>query len=325
MSDKILLIAPRFYEYIPLAADAAREVCRCGADILYESEPPNFRSFIVRKTFGAGYANRRASESLEKKISKLDRDAYRAILVLRGRFMTPHCIAILRRRFRDARCILYSWDSLRNNKNLLNTYHLYDRAFTFDLDDSAAVPGLVLVHQPYWLPKRVLAASFPPPVFDLYSCAAFHRDRLTTIRKVTGLLRSQGLTLYNHLYIERFKFYHYKYFKRLPMSRAEFKFSPLPMEEHLRKTQSARAVLDLCSRRQTGATMRMMDALALKKKVITTNPLVKSMPFYQKENIRFIDKNDPEIDESFIRSGFQAMAGFLEKYSLQTWIRTLLD
>lgn len=53
---------------------------------------------------------------------------------------------------------------------------------------------------------------------------------------------------------------------------------------------------------QTDTTPRLIWALAMNKKIITTNQYIKYMPFYDPDNIFIIDRNNPRIDLNFLKS-----------------------
>lgn len=75
-------------------------------------------------------------------------------------------------------------------------------------------------------------------------------------------------------------------------------------KQNIENVKQARCLLEINKPGQYGLTMRVMESLALKKKLITNNVAVKYYPFYNSNNI-FILGEDNESDlESFICSDY---------------------
>lgn len=67
--------------------------------------------------------------------------------------------------------------------------------------------------------------------------------------------------------------------------------------------------------------MRTIETLGSKKKLITTNTEIENYDFYIPNNICIINRDNPEISESLLRSVYEDLDGELYfKYSLSGWI-----
>ena len=103
-------------------------------------------------------------------------------------------------------------------------------------------------------------------------------------------------------------------FSFIPMSRSEL------MDFYLR----SRIQLDIQHPNQTGLTMRTIETLGAKKKLITTNHLVKEYDFYRPENILIVDRDNPIIDVEFLKSQWKEIPNDVyEKYSLRSWLNAI--
>lgn len=89
--------------------------------------------------------------------------------------------------------------------------------------------------------------------------------------------------------------------------------------------RQSRSVLDIEHEEQSGMTIRTIETLAMGVKLVTTNKNIQKEKFYTPDNIMIIDRNKPILDPYFIKSEFEPMTGFYEKYSLRAWIKTLFD
>jgi hypothetical protein len=94
----------------------------------------------------------------------------------------------------------------------------------------------------------------------------------------------------------------------------------------LQMIAQSRAILDIQHPGQTGLTMRTIEMLGARKKLITTNPLVRGYEFFRPENILVIDRGDPVIDPGFLGVPYVELPEDLyERYSLDGWIREVFS
>ena len=88
----------------------------------------------------------------------------------------------------------------------------------------------------------------------------------------------------------------------------------------------AKCVLDIEMRAQTGLTMRTMDILGLRKKLITTNQDIVNYDFYNPNNILVIDRDNLNIDYGFLDLPYQDLDNDIyQKYSIRNWLIQLLS
>ena len=89
---------------------------------------------------------------------------------------------------------------------------------------------------------------------------------------------------------------------------------------------SSNVVVDIQHPRQTGLTMRTIEMLGLGKKLITTNADIRNYDFYNPRNILVIDRDNPVIDEDFIRTPYEEIDEDIRKrYSLEGFVREIID
>ena len=72
-------------------------------------------------------------------------------------------------------------------------------------------------------------------------------------------------------------------------------------------------------------TMRTIEILGLKRKLITTNKDIVNYDFYNSNNILVIDRDNPKFDISFIEKPYiELKEEIYKKYSLENWILEIL-
>ena len=102
--------------------------------------------------------------------------------------------------------------------------------------------------------------------------------------------------------------------------------SPLAYNDVLKISARSKAIIEIVLPNQMGLTWRALEALFLKKKLITNNKNIKTYDFYNKDNI-FIFGIDSISDlKSFINSPYVEIENsILKKYSFSTWIKYMLE
>ena len=107
---------------------------------------------------------------------------------------------------------------------------------------------------------------------------------------------------------------------------SEFKFIPLSEQENLAVIKKSNTVFDMQHNQQSGLTMRTIETLGAKRKIITTNRNIKNYDFYNENNILVMDNNTLEDIEQFIKNKYEPISeAIYEKYSLHRWIVAIIN
>lgn len=84
-------------------------------------------------------------------------------------------------------------------------------------------------------------------------------------------------------------------------------------------------VLDSPQAGQTGLTIRVLEALGAKKKLITTNPDIVNYDFYRPENI-YVYKGKIDLNNIFFKKPYMEIDNIIySKYSLKSWLEEILS
>ncbi|MBP2639002.1 MAG: hypothetical protein H6Q69_2832 [Firmicutes bacterium] len=96
----------------------------------------------------------------------------------------------------------------------------------------------------------------------------------------------------------------------------------IPYHQVLEEISSCRAILDYVQSGQTGLTLRPMEALFHKKKLITNDVNICEYDFYNKSNIFILGKDDLTELKSFIHSPYMEIdKRIVEKYDFKNWLK----
>ena len=121
--------------------------------------------------------------------------------------------------------------------------------------------------------------------------------------------------LYHKVKDEEYKKAKYKEFERTKMT----------AEAVLDVFEKSRCILDAPQAGQTGLTIRTLECLGAKRKLITTNFDIRNYDFYNTNNILIFDGNvDPDIP-FFTKEYEDIPEKIYQKYSLRHWLKTMLD
>lgn len=259
---------------------------------------------------------------------------YDLFFCIDGTSFHPYLLHHLKKYNPQIKASLYLWDS---NKfyNYFRYNYLYDRVMTFDMDDAENNEGVELLPS-FWFetPKR-------SEKYSLSIVGSDHDDRLSIVDKVYKQLVDAKLESSLRIVIfppkelpdiRRFLQYYKKAYqkkcevferkKTLPYTTTE----PQPMAEVIRIIDESECVLDTDMPIQVGATERVIWALARGKKIVSTNTNLKKMPFYNPEQIRFIDRNNPILDIDFItEKKVFPVSEYLESLRIDKWVHTMID
>jgi len=142
-----------------------------------------------------------------------------------------------------------------------------------------------------------------------------HSGRLDICRKVYNDLCSRG--------------YHNLLFKIVDQALPEDEIvthTPISLSETIDIIRHSRCILDTDRESQSGTTPRLIWALAMGKKVITTNQNIDKYNFYTPEQILIIDRKNPDIPISFLEQSLpdDFTSPNLQNLRIDNWVKRLL-
>ena len=132
---------------------------------------------------------------------------------------------------------------------------------------------------------------------------------------------------YWFLYLQNWKLFIWNKLNNSSFRKAhlnDFNYKSLSKNEIFDIIKKSRIILDIQHPKQTGLTMRTIEMIGAKKKLITTNTSIKGYDFYYQNNILVIDRNNPIIPIDFFHSDYTPINDKLYyKYSLDGWLEDI--
>jgi len=219
--------------------------------------------------------------------------------------------------------ILYLWDSVNNRENVKKIFLFFDKVFSFDPKDSKKYS---LIHRPLFFSNLDNASPKVQP-YDVSFIGTMHSDRTPVLSKLISHLPSYILGYWYVYARSRLFIFLSRFFidgvNTLPAS--YLKTSALKRSEVLRIVRLSKIVIDIEHPEQSGLTMRCIEALGARRKLITTNNDIKNYDFYDENNVCVIDRRNLIIPKDFFQSKYREISDDLYyKYSLDGWLDELL-
>lgn len=324
---KILFFAPSFFNY---EIEIKNKLINLGAKVdFYDErmEPTNLEKVIIR--LKKDLLLKKIKNYYHKIIEENKNKKYDYILFLSPETITRELVIELKESQKQAKLILYMQDSIKNKKNVSEILYEFDVCFTFDKEDSKKYPDFKFLSLFYLDEYKNFSQKNKEIKYDLSFIGTIHSDRYRIIKKIEQLLAEKELVLKSYMYFPSKLMYlfmrifnkNYRYSKI-----KEFSFSSISKEEILDILLSSKVILDIQHPNQSGLTMRTIEMIGLKKKIITTNANIKEYDFYNPNNILIIDRKNIKIDYEFFQKEYIELdEKMYEKYSLENWLKVIFE
>lgn len=320
---KILFISPRFFGYEEQIAAKLRAL---KADVLFFDDRPSNSVFVkalirihknfLRTRIRAHY-NRIFNAIRNKKLDYfllIKGESIPVDFINRVKAANPGCVFIM-----------YQYDSVRNNKNAVACFPAFDKIFSFDQDDVQQFN--ILKFRPLFYIDEYKDLEEKPTEFDITFIGTAHSDRYFLIKEMQKSISHLNLSTLLFFYCpSKLVYYGRKLFQKnfRNVNKKEISFISLSKKEVVEIIAKSRIVIDVQHPGQTGLTMRTIEALGGKKKLITTNPAIINYDFYNTNNVLLVDRKNPVIDEAFLQTPYQEIdRNIYEKYSISSWLEEL--
>ena len=257
---------------------------------------------------------------------------YDLLFCIDGTSFHPFLLSHLKKQNPNIHTVLYLWDS-NNHYNFFINNKYFERIYTFDLNDAESDKRVNLLPS-YWVetPKRSI-------IYSICMVGSDHDGRLEIANKVYNQVGNDLLPpclkvvvsqptnnsgLISFINPGRYETDMVDFKNKIATPCATIEKQNI--ESIMREIDESICVLDTDMPVQSGATQRVIWALARGKKLISTNYNLKRMPFYNSEQIRFIDRSNPVIDVSFLKEEMvYPISEEIKELRIDKWVHKLID
>jgi hypothetical protein len=324
MNKKILFIGPKTFNY-------EQEIIKClermGASVDYYNDRPfesNVKKILLR--LAPRLLKNEVNDYFLSIVEKSKSVEYDYVFCIKLECFPLLVLEQLKKEQETAKFIFYTWDSFSNNSNPLSCLTIFDRILTFDSEDAISKG---LIHRPLFYINEYARVGECTRQYDVSFVGSVHTHRYQLIKQ---LLQSVDTKYQCYMYLfvpSKLLFFARKLFL-FPIyghsKVGEFKFSSLNQQEIVALFSKSKAILDICHHNQSGLTMRSVEALGAKRKLITNNVNIEKYDFFNPQNILILDENNIQISNEFLDSDFEPInSDIYTRYSINGWVEEIFE
>ena len=346
-SKNILIIMPKFYAY---QNEIKKDLVARGANPHFYDEEPEKTKFLIMKNIESIFHKPNIFDRFNKKLTnqilaEMPAGGYDYLLVIRGNVLNELTIHELKLHALKAngKSIYYSWDSFENMRHKGELGRLFDWRGTFDSVD-AANSDMDYKLLPLFYSDEFDANNMDEVQeykYDYVSVSAFFPFRYRYFKAFKEANKDKNLCLKLYLNPSVYrgkKLKDPKLVKNLDMDIVSFEpFSPDTIRDMVKHSK---AVIDLAHEKQQGLTMRTMETLGIKRKLVTNNIYLRDYEFYNENNAVVLENLSAKCDEAEASGDYSAFvlpdeqwldSPYVEneqvrrKYSIHSWIDNLFE
>ena len=292
----------------------------------YDERPAN--NFLVKgvirinRNLLAGYINHYYNKIIKETLQK----EYDYVFFIKGESISASNLRRLKQFHPEANFIIYHWDSIANNSNAQNLLPYFDRVFSFDKIDCERL-GLHFLPL-FYTPDYANIPYYDKEIkYDMLFVGTTHSDRYKLVKRIEEqIIKMGGLCLTWFYFPSKILYYKMKiqnsYLRQIPVH--TFHFKPMSKELLLQLYAGSRIIIDVQHPKQTGLTMRCIETLGAKRKLIKTNYYITEYDFYNPDNILVVDRNLPYVPEKFLNEPYRdTPKEIYESYSIKNWLSSI--
>ncbi|MCC8049863.1 MAG: hypothetical protein LIP10_04270 [Clostridiales bacterium] len=220
-------------------------------------------------------------------------------IVITDAVFQPSLYKALKKEYHDKRFVLYHMNLLRGYNRCFRSY--CSEAYTFDQSDAEQF-GIAYRHTPYTDRIRKMDCAIETDALFL----GRDKNRLQKIRQAKQTLEAAGL---------RTRFYVYE------TKDAELRMdSYMSYEDYLDQVMRAECLVEINIPGQSGCSLRFLEALFFRKKLITDNAAIRQDPWYRRENVYILGEEEDRPLQEFIKTPYSSEGLDLSELVFSNWL-----
>lgn len=315
MKNKILFVAPAFYDYHKVISSKLEELV--GEVLFFKEEKLGFFYILLKNIHPKliEYYQEAYFKRVWNRIKKEQNITH--FFVIRGHKMPLSFINKVKGKFPNIKTIMYQWDSLKNNPYEYLIPH-FQEVYTFDRDDFERNKGLKYLQLFYRDDIKNIKDKPNAVEFDFFCFSSFSQERYIATEKFIRYCEENNFKLKQFCYTPFKTYIKYKYLKKMDLKRGLLSFKPMSRSEYLRFLEKSAVVVDINHSTQSGLSMRVIEALGAGKKLLTTNHAIIKNPLFNKHNIQLLDIDNIKA-EDFEGEGFTN----IEDLHIDKWLNMI--
>ena len=325
---RLLLIMPRFFNYPEVITEELKDM---GYEVDFWDDRPSTNALVkaairVNKNIIHKYIESYFNEFMKTVRTK----KYDVVFLISGQSLSfsESMVSELKSCQSKAKFVLYQWDSQENFPYIKSIQKYFDECYSFDKRDVKETSNLRFLPLFYSkMYEKIGEKSSNDYKYDFCFVGTAHPKKYKFIKKMSKQLKTVYPKQFIYFFFPSRIVYVYRKIRNKEFRKAryyEFHFVPLKSEEMNDIYQNSRCVLDSAQDGQIGLTIRVIEALGAKKKLITTNEDIVNYDFYRPENI-YIYNKEIDLDDVFFKEEYKELdESIYNKYSLKNWLEEIV-
>lgn len=324
-TSKVLIVAPPFFGYRDCIAEELRSQGH-KVDIADDrpSESVSFKSIAkIAPSLLSGAVSRYADELCER----IHAGCFDYVIYLGGMtfLFTRDQLVKMRGAAPEAEFSAYLWDSLANSPRIAESIDLFDRVLTFEPGDCRG--GGPTLRPLFYSGAYSGIPEEPGGGFEWDACfvGSVHQpSKFEAVDAMVRSLRGQGLRVFTHYYMPSRSAAVLRMVQNASYRDAELSFEPLPAGRVAEVYSRSKAILDSPQAGQAGLTMRTLETVGARRKLVTTNADVLRYDFALDGNVAVWRPNE-FVGRDFFDAPYKPLKEEVyESYSIGSFVRALL-
>jgi hypothetical protein len=319
---------PKFFNYPEFITE---ELNNMGYEVDFFDDRPSTNAWVkavirINKNLISKYIEQYFNEVMKTVRNK----KYDVVFLISGQSLSfsKEMIAEIKKYQPQAKFVLYQWDSQTNFPYIKQVQEFFDKCYSFDKRDIEETPSLKFL--PLFYSKtyeKIGQKKIADYKYDFCFVGTAHPKKYKFINMMAEQLKSIYPKQFIYFFFPSPIVFFYRKLRNKELRYAkysEFHYVPLKGKEMNDVYEGSRCVLDSAQDGQLGLTIRVLEALGAKKKLITTNEDIVNYDFYRPENIYVYDGKF-DLDDVFFKSEYLDVdEKIYSYYSLRNWLEEIL-
>ena len=249
---------------------------------------------------------------------------YDYILICRGEAFTTYSIRTLRNAYPKAKVILYLWDVMHNCK-MKDVLDSCDKCMSFDPVDASE--NNIGFRPTFFVDDYLPVKETNNFMYDVEFICTLYHPRHKMIKELRRQFEQQNIRFFTYLYVPGIIRYIQESLFHFPFySFKEISLTPISITDTIDILNKTKCILDVNPPYQTSLSTRAHEAMAARRKYITTNKHIKDYEYYNPNNVLVVDINNPIIPKEFLETPFEPVSEqIMHKYSVRGLVDDLFE
>ena len=325
-NKKVLFFCPKFFGY---EKALAQKMMDSGAEVHFYDErmnPSSLEKILIRLNL-RGFLKSKIYKYYTAILDEYEIDYFDYIIFFNPETVTTDLLKKMKNKQNKAKFILYMWDSFSNKLHSKDLISYFDKCLTFNREDA---DNYSMSFRPLFFIDEYnadLVSEKTDCDIDIGFIGTIHSDRYGILKQIEKWATENRLSTYFYMYFPSYIVYlKYKLemIGKYKIKKEEFHFNSLSPKEVFSILNRCKAIVDIQHPNQTGLTMRTVEMLGMRKKIITTNLDIESYDFYNSSNILKVSRENIIISQDFLSSENFIETDARKKYSIENFLLDII-